>query len=118
MPSSRRELGSLCELDNSFEGGEGGSRRQLLRRSINVLTLGARVITDRTPEAASQADELLDAKQVADLLRVHIATVYRLADSGRLRAMRLGSGQKRRRGFRCWASAVDEYLRDSEIEAA
>lgn len=60
-------------------------------------------------------DELLDAKQVAARLRVHIATVYRLADSGRLRAMRLGAGEKRRRGFRCWSSAVDDYLRDSEI---
>lgn len=74
--------------------------------------------TEQTPEAAPQADELLDAKQVAKRLRVHVATVYRLADSGRLKAMRLGSGQLRRRGFRCWASAVDDYLCDSEIEAA
>lgn len=70
---------------------------------------------DRRVPAVAQADELLNAKQVAERLRVHIATVYRLADSGRLRAMRLGSGEQRRRGFRCWASAVDEYLRDSEI---
>lgn len=63
------------------------------------------------------ADELLDARQVADRLRVHVATVYRLAEAGRLKAMRLGSGEKRRRGFRCWSSAVDAYLADSEIDS-
>lgn len=69
---------------------------------------------DRQAPAQAQ-DELLDAKQVAARLRVHIATVYRLADSGRLTAMRLGAGEKRRRGFRCWASDVDAYLNDSLI---
>lgn len=71
--------------------------------------------TEQQPPGAAGADELLDAKQVAERLRVHIATVYRLAESGRLKAMRLGVGEKRRRGFRCWASAVDAYLADSEI---
>jgi len=61
------------------------------------------------------ADELLDAKQVAERLKVHVATVYRLAESGRLKALRLGSGQQRRRGFRCWASSVDAYLDESTI---
>jgi hypothetical protein len=46
---------------------------------------------------------------------VHVATVYRLAESGRLKALRLGSGQQRRRGFRCWASSVDAYLDESAI---
>lgn len=73
------------------------------------------MITEDQDLAQAEGDALLDAKQVAARLRVHIATVYRLADSGRLRAMRLGAGEKRRRGFRCWASAVDDYLRDSEI---
>jgi excisionase family DNA binding protein len=73
------------------------------------------VIAEDRDLASGGVDELLNAKQVATRLRVHIATVYRLADSGRLRAMRLGVGEKRRRGFRCWASAVDEYMRDSEI---
>lgn len=71
--------------------------------------------TDRQTPGSSPVDELLDARQVAARLRVHVATVYRLADSGRLKAMRLGSGEKRRRGFRCWSSAVDAYLRESEI---
>lgn len=87
---------------------------ELLRRS-RPIAVGVRVKTDHQPRRTAGADELLDAKQVAERLRVHVATVYRLADSGRLKAMRLGSGEKRRRGFRCWASAVDAYLADSEI---
>lgn len=71
--------------------------------------------TDRPHVAASADDELLDAKQIASRMRVHVSTVYRLADSGRLKAMRLGSGERRRRGFRCWASAVDSYMQESEI---
>ena len=71
--------------------------------------------TDHPAPSSPPSDELLDARQVAARLRVHVATVYRLADTGRLKAMRLGSGEKRRRGFRCWASAVDAYLRDCEI---
>lgn len=65
--------------------------------------------------ATAPADELLEAKQVAKLMKVHVATVYRLADSGRLKAMRLGSGEKRRRGFRCWASDVHAYMHGSQI---
>lgn len=68
----------------------------------------------RDPVAAP-GDELLEAKQVAALMKVHVATVYRLADSGRLKAMRLGSGEKRRRGFRCWASEVHAYMHGSQI---
>lgn len=71
--------------------------------------------TDRPRATASADDELLDAKQIAERMRVHISTVYRLADSGRLKAMRLGAGEQRRRGFRCWKSAVDAYLLESEI---
>lgn len=66
---------------------------------------------------STPADELLEAKQVAELMKVHVATVYRLADSGRLKAMRLGSGEKRRRGFRCWASDVHAYMHGSKITA-
>lgn len=69
---------------------------------------------DRAPDP-EQADELLDAKQVAALMKVHVATVYRLADSGLLKAMRLGKGEKRRRGFRCWASDVHTYMHGSLI---
>lgn len=71
-------------------------------------------VEGRDPTGAT-ADELLEAKQVAALMKVHVATVYRLADSGRLKAMRLGSGEKRRRGFRCWASEVHAYMHGSQI---
>jgi excisionase family DNA binding protein len=74
-----------------------------------------RVKTETPPPSPAGADKLLNAKQVAERLQVHVATVYRLAESGRLAAMRLGSGEKRRRGFRCWESAVDAYLGESEI---
>lgn len=62
-----------------------------------------------------QADELLNAKQVAALMKVHVATVYRLADAGHLKAMRFGVGEKRRRGFRCKRSNVEAYMQESEI---
>jgi excisionase family DNA binding protein len=74
------------------------------------------IAEDRDP-APAQADELLNAKQVAALMKVHVATVYRLADAGHLKAMRLGVGEKRRRGFRCWRSNVEAYLQGSEITA-
>jgi excisionase family DNA binding protein len=74
-----------------------------------------RVKTETPPLSPSGADKLLNAKQVAERLQVHVATVYRLAESGRLEAMRLGAGEKRRRGFRCWESAVDAYLGESVI---
>lgn len=110
------ELRSLGELDNSFEG-EQGCLIDLLRRSSDRLAIGARVNAEDRDLAPAQADELLEAKQVAALMKVHVATVYRLADSGRLKAMRFGSGEKRRRGFRCWRSVVEAYMRDSEIPA-
>ncbi|WP_331726304.1 helix-turn-helix domain-containing protein [Streptomyces sp. NBC_00470] len=67
------------------------------------------------PTEASQHEELLDAKQVARRLRVHRTTVYRLAQQGHLKAMRLGAGEQRPRGFRCLPSDVDEYLREAQI---
>lgn len=80
-----------------------------------LIAVGVRVNTDRQPPDSSGTDELLNARQVANRLKVHVATVYRLAETGRLKAMRLGSGEKRRRGFRCWSSTVDAYLAESEI---
>jgi excisionase family DNA binding protein len=73
------------------------------------------VIAEDRARDPEQADELLDAKQVAALMKVHVATVYRLADSGLLKAMRLGKGEKRRRGFRCWASDAHAYMHGSQI---
>lgn len=73
------------------------------------------MIAEGRAPAPNQADELLNARQAAALMKVHVATVYRLAESGLLKAMRLGVGEKRRRGFRCWKSSVDEYMQGSEI---
>lgn len=61
------------------------------------------------------AEPMLRAKQVAERLDVHVSTVYRLADSGALRAHRIGEGRLRKRGLRIPASAVEAYLNDSLI---
>ena len=60
-------------------------------------------------------DELLTAEQVADVLKVHVTTVYRLATSGRLRAHRVGEGTTSPRGLRIRNSALAQFLADSEI---
>lgn len=65
----------------------------------------------------SESDEMLRAAVVAGILDVHVSTVYRLAESGRLRAHRIGEGRLRKRGLRIPRSAVTEFLRDSEITA-
>lgn len=66
-------------------------------------------------------DELGDAltvPEVADLLKVHPATIYRAIKSGRLRATTRGSGQIRRTLTKIPRDAVAEYLRPSVGEAA
>ncbi|MFH8867131.1 helix-turn-helix domain-containing protein [Streptomyces griseus] len=73
--------------------------------------------TDTRSHEPTPGDELLTAKQIAEIMKVHVATVYRLADSGQLRAMRFGRGESRRRGFRCWKSVVLDFMRDSEYPA-
>ena len=68
------------------------------------------------PPATAIVDEpLLRAREVAERLRLHVSTVYRLADSGQLRAHRLGEGRLRKRGLRIPESAVGEYLKASQI---
>lgn len=67
--------------------------------------------------APATAEPLLRAQQVADRLDVHVSTVYRLADSGRIRAHRIGEGRLRKRGLRIPESAVAEFLRASQISA-
>ncbi|GAA4207494.1 helix-turn-helix domain-containing protein [Actinocatenispora rupis] len=46
-------------------------------------------------------------KQVAELLDVHPATVYRAIESGRLAALRIGAG---RGGLRVTRDALDAFL--------
>lgn len=48
-------------------------------------------------------------KAVAELLDVHVSTVYRLAESGRLHSVRVGFGKG---ALRVPAESLDEYLRD------
>ncbi|MFF4791875.1 helix-turn-helix domain-containing protein [Streptomyces sp. NPDC001276] len=63
----------------------------------------------------SAIDELLTAEQVADALKVHITTVYRLATSGRIRAHRIGEGTTSPRGLRIPRSALQDFLNASLI---
>lgn len=60
-------------------------------------------------------DELLTAEQVADVLKVHVTTVYRLATSGRLRAHRVGEGSTSPRGLRIPSRALADFLNGSLI---
>lgn len=61
------------------------------------------------------ADELLTAEQVAQALKVHVTTVYRLATSGRLRAHRIGEGSTSPRGLRIPRQSVTDFLAATEI---
>jgi excisionase family DNA binding protein len=67
---------------------------------------------------APAIDELLTAEQVAEVLKVHVTTVCRLAKSGRLRAYRVGEGTTSPRGLRIERSAVTAFLAASLIAAA
>ncbi len=69
-------------------------------------------------EPITPPERLLRAQEVADRLNVHVSTVYRLADSGRLRAHRIGEGRLRKRGLRVPESAVTDYLAHSLITPA
>ncbi|WP_372344691.1 helix-turn-helix domain-containing protein [Streptomyces sp. KL116D] len=57
----------------------------------------------------------LNAAEVATRLRVSRSTVYNLIASGRLAALRNGTGKIRPRGVRVAESTVDEYLANSRI---
>ncbi|MGW3427968.1 helix-turn-helix domain-containing protein [Streptomyces melanosporofaciens] len=68
-------------------------------------------------ESHAPPEKMLHAREVADRLSVHVSTVYRLADSGRLRAHRIGGGLRRKRGLRIPESAVAELLADTSNAA-
>lgn len=65
--------------------------------------------------ADQEATELLDAVQVAEILRLHPQTVRRLVREKRIDGHRLGSGAVRRRGLRIPRAAVDGFLRESAV---
>lgn len=52
-------------------------------------------------------------KAVAQLLDVHVSTVYRLAESGRLPSVRVGFGKG---AMRIPAEGLNEYLRSLGME--
>ncbi|NJA56669.1 helix-turn-helix domain-containing protein [Streptomyces sp. NEAU-H3] len=62
---------------------------------------------------ADSSAELLDAIQVAAILKLHPQTVRRLVREKRITAHRLGTGAVRRRGLRIPRAAVDNFLSDS-----
>lgn len=52
--------------------------------------------------------EILDAQEVADLLRLHVRTVMKLANLGQLRGFKAGGQWRFRR------EAIEEYIREQE----
>lgn len=65
-----------------------------------------------------ETDTLLSIAVVASMLNVHVSTVYRLVDSGRLQAHALGEGKVRRRGLRVWRSSVDQLLQSTAVSVS
>lgn len=55
----------------------------------------------------------LKPADVAQMLDVHVATVYRLINAKRLRTVSVGSGTKRRTGLKIPQASVLSYLRES-----
>ena len=52
--------------------------------------------------------EILDAQEVADMLRLHPRTVMKLANQGQLRGFKAGGQWRFRR------EAIEEYIREQE----
>jgi len=55
--------------------------------------------------------QLLTSKEVAKMLHASVATVHRLADSGKLRCVNIGTGRFAVRRFD--PAALDEFLNQS-----
>ena len=72
-------------------------------------------LNDELAAELAQLQGALKPAEVADMLEVHVATVYRLIASGRLRTAQFGSGSKRRTGLKVPQSAVVDYLRQSHV---
>lgn len=65
-----------------------------------------------TDVAPPPSDQWLVAAEAAQLLRVHVSTVYRLTQSGALASERFGVGEKRPRGLRIHRSSVEALLNE------
>ncbi|MFJ2094682.1 helix-turn-helix domain-containing protein [Streptomyces sp. NPDC087901] len=67
------------------------------------------------PVADTREIDLLDANEVAEILRLHPQTVRRLVREKRLNGHLLGNGALRRRGLRIPKASVDRYLVESAV---
>lgn len=59
------------------------------------------------------ATRMYRVKAVAEVLDVHVSTVYRLAESGRLHSVRVGFGKG---ALRVPADSLNAYLRELGME--
>lgn len=75
-------------------------------------------LNDELAAELAQLNGALKPADVAELLEVHVATVYRLINAKRLRTVQVGSGTKRRTGVKIPQAAVVDYLRESVSAAA
>ncbi|MFD6275054.1 helix-turn-helix domain-containing protein [Streptomyces sp. NPDC060209] len=82
---------------------------------MTTAPLGEKASRLETQVGETSENELLNAVQVAQILRLHPQTVRRLVREGRLSAHRLGSGSARRRGLRIRRASVDKYLTESAV---
>lgn len=70
-------------------------------------------LNDELAAEVAQLNGALKPADVAQMLDVHVATVYRLINAKRLRTLSVGSGTKRRTGVKIPQSSVLDYLRES-----
>ena len=65
----------------------------------------------------TEVSRILTAKEVADYLRCHISTVYRLAKNGKLPAFRLGADWRfREDALQNWLDAELKSGHDQELK--
>lgn len=74
-------------------------------------------LNDELAEELAQLNGALKPADVAEILDVHVATVYRMINAKRLRTLAVGSGTKRRAGLKIPQAAVVEYLRETAAAA-
>lgn len=73
---------------------------------------------DALDAVLAELKDALTVPEVAELVGVHQATIYRAVKSGRLRSTARGSGSVRRTLMKVPRQAVADYLRDINETAA
>lgn len=71
---------------------------------------------DALDAVLAELEDALTVQEVAELLDVHPATVYRAVQSGRLRSTARGSGRRRRTLTKIPRAAVVEFLGAAQTE--